>query len=576
MRGANKQQAIRQEIWRRSPAVLIAGLAAALTVCGCGNQYRPVVSAISPVGPAGQPTKYAVALSNTSTYPSTTLPGLLTFVDFAGDTVLSTPSVLPFPPPTTAGSATVAPSPTFINPNTFSINSSGTEGFVVNSVGTYEDFGLTYPQGLLTQNITQTTLAAGAAPTGVQAIALPSTGTTIFVPEPGNQAISELSANGPSLLQNLSIPNPVYVVGADEALRVYALSTGAGSTNGKVYPIENSPVSLSPPITVGVNPVYGIMTPDDNRAYILNSGTSALNTGSVSVINVPGNALDLAAPTIPTLAITGYSITNNVVTFQTSIPPNSLAAGETVTLSGFGTSAFFNNQVVTVSAAGLSTTQFEAPFTHISVVTTTESGAAIVPLSHPVWTDLVTVYSEFVVLNQGDGVHPGTLSIISIPLCNANTPVTNPNCDVSNPVDAVGFGTLVATATVGVNPTMVSVLNDGSRAYVANSGILPGVNSSYPNGIEGSVSVVNLASGVVTATIPATSLPANTVNVNTTPGEIYGHPNTIAATTGTPTGKVYVTSSDNKYMTVIETDTDTVDTHISLQGLGIRVYVTQK
>ena len=71
-------------------------------------------------------------------------------------------------------------------------------------------------------------------------------------------------------------------------------------------------------------------------------------------------------------------------------------------------------------------------------------------------------------------------------------------------------------------------------------------------------------------------MPANTVNVNTTPGEIYGHPNTIAATTGTPTGKVYVTSSDNKYMTVIETDTDTVDTHISLQGLGIRVYVTQK
>jgi len=29
-------------------------------------------------------------------------------------------------------------------------------------------------------------------------------------------------------------------------------------------------------------------------------------------------------------------------------------------------------------------------------------------------------------------------------------------------------------------------------------------------------------------------------------------------------------------MTIIETDTDTVDTHISLQGLGIRVMVTAK
>ena len=134
----------------------------------------------------------------------------------------------------------------------------------------------------------------------------------------------------------------------------------------------------------------------------------------------------------------------------------------------------------------------------------------------------------------------------------------------------------MATVPVGINPTMVSVLADGSRAYVVNSGILPTGASA---GVEGSVSVVNLIEGVVTATIPATSSPANTLNISgagSAPTEIYGHPNTIAATTGSPTGKVYVTSTDNKYMTVIETDTDTVDTHISLQGLGIRVLVTLK
>jgi len=390
-----------------------------------------------------------------------------------------------------------------VNPNNFAINSSGSEGFVVNSSGTFNLFGLSNPTGLLTQNIVQTTLAQNAVPNGIQTFSLPSTGTTIFVPQPSLSQIAELElSTGPSLLQNLAVPNPVYTVGTDSAQRVYAISSN-GTGNGTVYPIENSPVSIDTGnlIAVGVNPVYGIMTTDGNRAFILNKGS-----GTVSVINVPNNALD--------------------------------AGIQTITLP------------------------------------TTVAGLTSAP--NPVWADLSTVNAEMVVLNQGDGVHNGSLSIISIPLCNSNTPVTNPNCNAANPIDAAGFGTIVATVPVGINPTMVSVLADGSRAYVVNSGILPTGTSA---GVEGSVSVVNLIEGVVTATIPATSSPANTLNISgagSAPTEIYGHPNTIAATTGSPTGKVYVTSTDNKYMTVIETDTDTVDTHISLQGLGIRVLVTLK
>ena len=63
--------------------------AASASLIGCGNTYRPVVTAINPVGPAGQPTKYAVAISSTG--PST--PGLATFVDFSGDTVLITANI---------------------------------------------------------------------------------------------------------------------------------------------------------------------------------------------------------------------------------------------------------------------------------------------------------------------------------------------------------------------------------------------------------------------------------------------------------------------------------------------------
>ena len=498
MRAADLKQAGNRR--RRSTAVLLTmGVAGTLFLSGCGNQYRPVVSAINPVGPAGQPTKYAVAVSNPSTYPSSTLPGLLTFVDVSGDTILSTPSILPFPPPTTPGTATVAPAPTFINPNNFTINSGGTEGFVVNSSGTFEDFPLGNPPSLLTQNIVPASLAAGVVPNGIQTFSLPSTGTTIFVPQPTSAQIAELEiSTGPSLLQNLDVPNPVYVVGVNGAQRVYAIS-GNTTSNGYAYPIENSPVGIDTQdiIKVGVNPVYGGMTADGNRAFILNEGS-----GTVSVINVPSNGLDAAVPTI-TLPV--------------------------IAIPGGGTTA-----------------------------------------PNPVWIDFSPVNSEIVVLNQGDGVHPGSLTVISIPLCNINTPVTNPSCNPLNPVDAIGFGNIVLTAPVGINPTMVSVLADGTRAYVANSGIMPSGSSA---GVEGSVSVVNLADGQVT-TIPAISTPSGTTDVTSTPTEVYGHPNTIAATTGTPTGKVYVTSSDNKYLTVIETDTDTVDTHISLQGLGIRVLVT--
>ncbi len=88
------------------------------------------------------------------------------------------------------------------------------------------------------------------------------------------------------------------------------------------------------------------------------------------------------------------------------------------------------------------------------------------------------------------------------------------------------------------------------RAYVANYA-------------DSTVSVVNLVTNTVTATIP-----------------VVGRPIYIAATTGTPTGKVYVVSADiiapneNSVMTVIRTDIDAVDTTINLQGIGVSVRVT--
>jgi YVTN family beta-propeller protein len=199
----------------------------------------------------------------------------------------------------------------------------------------------------------------------------------------------------------------------------------------------------------------------------------------------------------------------------------------------------------------------------------------IVVGTNPLWADTAPVRNEIVVANAGDGVNPGSVSIISVPLCSATAQPNNPNCDLNNPVDAAGFGTVLANVPVGVNPVMVGVLQDttNSRAYVVNSGN-PNLPCAPPTAAlplgNCTVSVINLASNTVTATIPVVT---NPVGIGT--ALLNGHPNYIAVTSGTPTGKVYVTSPESNFMTVIRTDIDAVDLTIPLQGNGVSVRVTQ-
>jgi len=461
-------------------AVLTISIFAVFSTIGCGNQYRPVVSAIGPVGPAGQPTKFAVAVSS----PSPTSLGLLTIVDFAGDTVLSTPNILS-------------------NPSYFALNPNGTQGYTINAEGSLNTFFLSNPTALISSNVVQTTLPVNSAPVSITSLTPASALSTIFIPETETNSIAAINAGTAALYDNVGIrggSNPVYVVGAAGTPRVYAISQNTPGTNGQIDSLETvstTSLSDSAQIPVGIKPVYGVMTGDDRRAFILNQGS-----GTVSVINVPSNAPDVAQPLI-------------------TIPP--------IPIVGGGTTA-----------------------------------------PNPVWADLAPISSELVVLNQGDGIHPGSLSIISIPLCNPGALASNPNCSASNPVDAVGFGQVIANATVGINPSMVSVLQDGSAAYVINE--LDGTGNCGAG--EGSVSVVNLKTGQLTATICGVSGSTATAAANGTSNLIFGHPNSISATTGAPAGKVYVTSSDNRYMSIIYTDTNTVQSHIPLQGLGLRVLVT--
>jgi len=509
-----------------------------VSVIGCGNTYRPVVSAINPVGPAAQPQKFAVVISSTGTATANTTatfgsgassitvasitgiasgqlavgagiasgttvsgppsgttvnlslpttaaesntpvvfssptPGLVTFVDFSGDTVLITAQI-------------------GVDPYYLILNSGGQTGFTLNSDHTLTTFDI--DTTLLQSNILQTTLIPGANPVSI----FPE-GANTYVTDPGLNVISQFTGQPLNLQQQLNISpafTPIYVAGVASAPRVYAISQHVGGGLGQVSTIETSSNTIDPnPLPVGQNPVYGVMTADARRAFIMNQGD-----GTVSVINAQTNQLD-------------------IVPMPATNP-------------------------ITVGAS-------------------------------PLWADFAPARSEMVVANAGDGVNPGSLSIISIPLCSAAALPINPNCDPNNPVDAVGFGTVIATVPVGVNPVMVGVLQDitNTRAYVLNSGnpklacAAPGVP---PPTTTCSVSVVNLNTNTVTATIPVVTNPSS-VGLPT----LNGHPNYIAVTTGTPTGKVYVVSPESDFMTIIRTDIDAVDTTVPLQGNGVSVRVTQ-
>lgn len=435
------------------------------TLAGCGNAYRPVVTAINPVGPAGQPTKYAVAISSTG--PGT--PGLATFVDFSGDTVLITV-------------------PVGVNPYYLALNSGGFTAYVLNSDKTLNNFDISTQ--LLPSQVLQSTLLDN---NGILPPSINPEGSSTYISQPGRNSVAEYLSSPLGLQQELPINKaftPTYVVGVNNAPRVYALSKSTSGGNGQVSTIETANNTIdATPITVGQNPVYGVMTADTRRAFIMNEGSN-----NISVINSQTNQLDTPTSTI--------------------MDPKAVA---------------------------------------------------------PLWADFAPTRNELIVANAGDGVTAGSVSIISIPLCTANAQPTNPNCDPNNPVDAVGFGTVLANVPVGINPRMVAVLQDGTRAYVVNGGnpnlpcAAPSVSQPLGNC---TVSVVNLTSNTVTATIP---IPVSTDPLTKV---LNGHPSWIAVTTGTPTGKVYITSPESNFMTVIRTDTDSVLTTVPLQGSGVAVRVT--
>lgn len=262
-------------------------------VAGCGNGYRPVITPISPSGPAAQPSGYAAVISS----PGQNSPGVATIIDYSGDTIMA--------------QATVG-----ANPVAFSVDSTGGNAYTLNGDGTLTYFPVA--KTLQQLNVQYTTLPAAASV------------VNLFTPTAGlwaadlNGNVADVFNGYPATFK-LSIPlgsTPVAVVGSGaQGQRDYAITqnfadpTGVACNvsprtapaNGEADAIETSSYTVSARLPVGKCPVFAVISPDQRRVFVLNRGDD-----TITVINSQNNAIDACTPF--------QSQTGQLVTCHPSLP----------------------------------------------------------------------------------------------------------------------------------------------------------------------------------------------------------------------------------------------------------------
>ncbi len=289
-----------------------AALLAAFLMAGCGANFRPIVTPIVSSGPAPQPTSNVVVVSS----PSPTSAGVVTIIDYAGDSVMAQASIGP-------------------GPSAFTLDEGGATGYTLNSDGTISNFPIS--TSLQDKDVTYSTLPSTAKPVNMMA---PSAG--LWAADlTGN--VADLFQSSPATFK-LAIPvqqTPVTIAGSPTLTgeREYAISEGfsdptgvacnvsptTAPTDGLATPIEIATNVTDTPIPLGKCPVYGVQSPDLQRLYVLNRGDD-----TISVINTQTNSLDACAPftnqngqTVschPTLPLSTSAVTATGIT-----PPNGTA-----------------------------------------------------------------------------------------------------------------------------------------------------------------------------------------------------------------------------------------------------------
>ena len=169
-----------------------AALAVAALIAGCGNAYRPVVTPVNPSGPAAQPTSYAVVVSA----PSPTAPGIVTIIDYSGDTVMA---IAPIGP----------------GPRAFVLDQLASTGYTLDSDGTLANFPISL--SLQAKDVHYSTLSPNSNPVNLMA---PSAG--LWAPDLNGNVVDVFSGSPQAFKLAIPVaPTPVAIVGSP-TLRVSA------------------------------------------------------------------------------------------------------------------------------------------------------------------------------------------------------------------------------------------------------------------------------------------------------------------------------------------------------------------
>jgi DNA-binding beta-propeller fold protein YncE len=443
-------------------------------VAGCGSQYRPVINPVTPTGPASQPTANVVVISQ---------PGF-TAVDptsTAGPCVRqASPNQGSFAPYSSPANVTVVDFSGDTIMATAQLGN-GPLGFALDAAGVNAYTlncdntisSIPISTSLQTKNVNSSTLFQGSFP--INALAISS---KQYVVEQGTNKIAALTGTPPVLQQEINVPSSVInVTGISASQRVYAISQGNSGANGTLAWGQCANPS---PSNVSVNGEA------DGIEVATNSISSQLPLGVCPVYGVT------SADGLRTFILNRGSGTVSVInaqqnTLDTLPNPN------------------FNNQ--SNSNLGTNATINLCPGT---------TGACN---AQPVFAELYTTGNRLVVSNYGNN----TVSVIDVSL------------DIYGN-DSATFGKVVGTINVGSKPVELTILQDGSKIYTANSG-------------DGTVTVGSLTS----------FQPLSTITIG-------GNPRTIDSIYNYPEGKVYVTSPNSQAVTVIRTDTDVISATVAIQG----------
>jgi len=243
---------VAMSVWRVARVFAVFVL---LLVCvGCGDQFRPVATPITPPPPDPQPTHFIFVINGNGAND----PGTGTRIDVSGDT--------------NVGVATVG-----LGPVHAALLPNGSRIYVANSL---EDTISSYALTSLTP--VTTSLPFGSRPVFVHTtengtMYVANIGSTTTVP-PTSPSVAAISASNNAVINNVTLQfSPIALAETPDGKKIYAVgSDGAGV--GWVVSINSLDKSLNEAITGLSAPLWVATRSDSQRAYVLNSGSGTVST----------------------------------------------------------------------------------------------------------------------------------------------------------------------------------------------------------------------------------------------------------------------------------------------------------